>query len=464
MAHLYVSAAHRSSGKTTVAIGLGRAFRDRGLRVQPFKKGPDFIDPLWLTLAAGRPCCNLDFHTMGRDEIGAAFAAELQGADLGLIEGNVGLYDSTDLAGANSNAALARYLGAPVVLVIDCRGMARGIAPLLLGYRAFDPDLNIAGVVLNKVAGSRHAGNLIRAVEHYTDVPVLGVLPRDESLTIAERHLGLMPSNESAQAQTWVERIARQVADSVDLDRLLALAERALPPAPSPVSDGDAPLSAQSSMQPPVRIGIARDAAFGFYYPDDLRALAAGGAELVPFSPVADPEPPAVDALFLGGGFPEYRMAELEANRTMREGVADFIARGAPVYAECGGLMYLCRGLRWGAERRAMVGALAAEVQMQERPQGRGYVSLRETADFPWPGSTAAGREVQAHEFHHSMVVAPDPDWTYAYEVLRGVGIDGRFDGIVQGNLLASYAHLRDVGGLNWTGRFLAHVRRCLGA
>ncbi|WP_295389540.1 cobyrinate a,c-diamide synthase [uncultured Thiodictyon sp.] len=457
MAHLYLSAAHRSSGKTTVAIGLCRAFRDRGLRVQPFKKGPDFIDPLWLGTAAGRPCYNLDFHTMERGEIAAAFAQELAGADLGLIEGNVGLYDSTDLAGANSNAALAKHLGAPVVLVIDCQGMARGIAPLLLGYCAFDPDLNLAGVVLNKVGGERHAGNLIRAVEHYTDIQVFGVLPRDESLAIAERHLGLMPSNEAVEAEAWIGRIQRQVAAGLDLDRLLALADAA----PSPPSNVSAPPAPTGY---PIRIGIARDCAFGFYYPDDLRALAAGGAQLVPFSPVADAELPAVDGLFLGGGFPEFRMAELEANRSMRAQVADFIARGGPVYAECGGLMYLCRGLTWGDERRAMVGALAAEVAMQPKPQGRGYVSLRETDAFPWPGPRPAGSQVQAHEFHHSLVVAPGPDWTYAYEVLRGVGIDGRHDGVVQGNLLASYAHLRDVGGLNWTGRFLAHVRRCLGA
>ncbi len=461
MAHLYLSAAHRSSGKTTVSLGLCRTLRDRGLRVQPFKKGPDFIDPLWLALASGRPCCNLDFHTMGRDEIRATFAGELGGADLGLIEGNVGLYDSTDLAGENSNAALARLLGAPVVLVIDCQGMARGIAPLVLGYRAFDPQLRLAGVVLNKVGSDRHAANLTRALEHYTDVPVLGVVPRDDSLIIAERHLGLMPSNEAAEAEVWVQSIARRVADGLDLGRIIALAESAEPPAemPTQVRPGAVPSAGAT-----VRIGVARDAAFGFYYPDDLRALAASGAELVPFSPVLDPEPPAVDGLFLGGGFPEYRMAELEANRTMRAGIADFIARGGPVYAECGGLMYLCRALNWGDERRAMVGALNAEVAMQPRPQGRGYVSLRETPAFPWPGAAPGGREVQAHEFHHSAVVEPDPDWTYAYEVRRGVGIDGRFDGVVQGRLLASYAHLRDVGGLNWTGRFLAHVRRCLGA
>jgi cobyrinic acid a,c-diamide synthase len=216
-----------------------------------------------------------------------------------------------------------------------------------------------------------------------------------------------------------------------------------------------------------LRIGIARDSAFGFYYPDDLRALARGGAELVPFSPTSDPEPPDVDGFFLGGGFPEYRMAELEANDSMRASMAAFVARGGPVYAECGGLMYLCKSLRWGDARRQMVGAIDAEVEMRPEPQGRGYVRLRETAAFPWPaaqghGAVSAGRrEVPAHEFHHSAIVAPRGDWTYAYEVLRGVGIDGRHDGIVQGNLLACYAHLRDVGGNGWTGRFLDHVLRC---
>jgi len=462
MAHIYLSAAHRSSGKTTLSIGLCRALRGRGLLVQPFKKGPDYIDPLWLAQAAGRPCFNLDFNTMGRGEIRDAFARELAGADLGLVEGNVGLYDSTDLEGTNSNAELAKLIGAPVVLVLDCKGMARGVAPLLLGYQAFDPELNIAGVVLNKVGGARHAGNLVRAVEYYTDIPVFGTVQRDPGIAIAERHLGLMPSNETAESESWIERISALVADQVDLERFLNVAEQATAPAPP------APRVVPVAAGAPVRIGIARDAAFGFYYPDDLRALAQGGAELVEFSPVSDPAIPAVDGLFIGGGFPEYRMAELEANASMRRSVARFIAGGGPVYAECGGLMYLCKGLRWGDERREMVGALDAEVEMRPRPQGRGLVRLRETGAFPWPaaGARADGEdppEIRAHEFHHSAVVQPNPGWTYAFEVLRGTGIDGRHDGVVQGNLLACYCHLRDLGTGGWTRRFLAHVRRCRG-
>ncbi|WP_295406361.1 cobyrinate a,c-diamide synthase [uncultured Thiocystis sp.] len=458
MAHLYLAAPQKSSGKTTLTIGLCREWRNRGLVVQPFKKGPDFIDPLWLTQAAGRACFNLDFHTMDRAEIAAAFSDELGTADLGLIEGNVGLFDSTDLAGANSNAELAKQLRAPVILVVNCHGMARGIAPLLLGYRAFDPQLHLAGVVLNRVGGTRHGDNLVRVVEHYTDLPVLGVLHRDDGIGIEERHLGLMPSNEAAGAEAWIEGIRRRIAEQVDLERLIAIAEQA--PRPDPVAP---PASRVACDGAPLRIGIARDAAFGFYYPDDLRALAAGGAELVSFSPVADAEPPDVDALFLGGGFPECRMAELEANRSMRQGIAEFIADGGPVYAECGGLMYLCEGMSWNGERRAMVGALKAEIEMRPRPQGRGYVRLRETADFPWPRLTPRPAEIAAHEFHHSAVVRPDPSWTYGYDILRGTGVDGAHDGIVQGNLLACYSHLRDVGGNGWTGRFLAHVRRCLG-
>jgi cobyrinic acid a,c-diamide synthase len=211
-----------------------------------------------------------------------------------------------------------------------------------------------------------------------------------------------------------------------------------------------------------VRIAIARDEAFGFYYPDDLLALRAAGAELVGFSPMADSELPGVDGVFIGGGFPECRMDELSSNRTMRQSIADFIGSGGAVYAECGGLMYLCRGLRWRDAYRPMCGVLDAEVAVHERPQGRGYMRLRETGALPWPAQPSSPAEINAHEFHHSAIVSPDPDWVYGYEVLRGAGVDGRHDAIVYKNLVAGYAHLRHVGGVAWTERFLAQVRRSL--
>jgi cobyrinic acid a,c-diamide synthase len=207
-----------------------------------------------------------------------------------------------------------------------------------------------------------------------------------------------------------------------------------------------------------VRIGIARDEAFGFYYPDDLAALQRAGAELIPFSPVHDADLPDVDALLIGGGFPECRMRELERNNGMRAAVADFIGAGGPVYAECGGLMYLAERLHWRDVVSQMCGVIGSDVAMHDRPRGRGYVYLRETEAFPWPGHRLEG-DICAHEFHHSALIDPQPGWCYAYEVRRGTGIDGRHDGLVQGNLLASYAHLRNVGGVRWTERFVEHIR-----
>lgn len=458
MAHIYLAATRKSSGKTTLSIGLVRALRRRGRKVQPFKKGPDYIDPLWLSRAAGRSCLNLDYHTTPAEEIRSAFARALGDADLGFIEGNVGLFDSIDLQGAHSNAELAKLIEAPVLLVVDVQGMTRGIAPLLLGYLAFDPTLRIAGVILNKVGGTRHEANLRRVVEHYTDLPVIGAVPRLADLSIEERHLGLIPSNEAQAAEASVDRITDLVATHVDLAAVERIAATATtPPEPSPPA-----LPPQlAASGDPLRIGIARDDAFGFYYPDDLASFSAAGAELVSFSPVADTQLPEVDALFIGGGFPEMRMQELEANSTMRAAVADFIRDGNAVYAECGGLMYLAERLHWQGRCCRMCGVLHADVAMHDRPQGRGYVRLAETQAFPWPrrDGRAPPGEIHAHEFHHSAVITPNPDWTYGYRVLRGQGVDGRHDGIVWGNLLANYAHLRDVGGVDWTGRFLAHVR-----
>jgi len=465
MAHLYISAAHRSSGKTTVSIGLCRELVRLGVSVQPFKKGPDYIDPLWLGQASGRACLNLDFHTMEREEIIAGFARGVTEVEVGLIEGNVGLFDAVDLHGSNSNAALAKLLRAPVILVLDVQGMGRGIAPLLLGYAAFDPALNIAGVIANQVGGSRHETNLRRVLEHYTDLPLLGALHRTPEIRISERHLGLIPSTETEAAEDQIERIRARIAGHLDVPRLVEIARSA--PAPPAPPKADQP--AATTTREPVRIAIARDAAFGFYYPDDLTALVRAGAELVDFSPVRDTEPPDADGLFIGGGFPEFRLRDLAENRSMRAAVRDFVASGGVVYAECGGLMYLCRELHWGNRRGAMCGVLNADAAMYERPQGRGYVRLRETPAFPWPWVSETPRaglherpyEIRAHEFHHSAVLDPDPAWTFGYQVLRGKGIDGRHDAIVHRNLVAAYSHLRAVGGNDWTARFVAHIRAC---
>jgi len=451
MKRLLVSAAHKSSGKTTVCIGLAAALAARGEGVQPFKKGPDYIDPIWLSLAAGRPCYNLDPYLSPAEEIRASFARRMQGATLGLIEGNKGLHDGLDLHGSNSNAALAVMLGAPVVLVIDARGMTRGVAPLILGFQAFEPKANIAGVILNQLGGARHESKLRAVIEHYTRVPVVGAIPRDDALAIEERHLGLIPGNEAPAARARIAAIAQRVAQEVDLDRLLSLA------AAPPLAAASPPPAAQAPGDP-VRIAIARDEAFGFYYADDLEALGEAGAELVPFDALHDARLPEADGLFIGGGFPEARMDELSANAALREDIRRSVANGLPTYAECGGLMYLARGIDWKGRRAPMVGAIPADIVVHERPVGRGYVHLRETGSAPWPGAAPAS-PVRAHEFHYASAENLPPDARFAYEVERGHGIDGRHDGFVQGNLLASFAHLRSVTASPWAGRFVHFVR-----
>ena len=453
MPHVLVSAAHKSSGKTTISIGLCAALRARGVDVQPFKKGPDYIDPMWLASASGHDCHNLDFYTMHREEIQDNFARFAHSADFSLIEGNKGLYDGLDLDGSNSNAALAKLLDAPVVLVLDARGMTRGVAPLILGYQAFDEDIRIGGVILNRLGGSRHEAKLRRVIEHYTDVPVIGAVHNHEDMAIVERHLGLMPSNEAEAAQQHIDNIARHVNESVDLDTLLEISKQ--------VSEISKPTSVITQTKTDIRIAVARDAAFGFYYAGDLQAMRDAGAEVVEFSTIDDKTlPENIDGLFIGGGFPESSMDKLAANESMRESIQAAIEDGLPTYAECGGLMYLSRSIHWNAEDHNMVGVIPGDIQMHEKPQGRGYVRIKEVEDFIWP-TDQENTEHQAHEFHYSSLenFSPNNEYRFAYEVLRGHGINGKHDGIIYKNMLACYTHQRHVQSNPWVQRFTGFVR-----
>ena len=461
MPHLLIAAAHKSSGKTTLTLGLARALRDKGFGVQTFKKGPDYIDPMWHARATGRPCYNLDFNTQSHAEIMAMLAAKSAASDMALIEANMGLYDGVDLEGRDGNAALAKLVGAPVVLVVDTEGMTRGIAPLLLGHRVFDPEVNLAGVILNRVAGARHEAKLRAAVERYTDIPVIGALPRTSAFELPERHLGLTTPAETNEVEAFIARIATAVGERFDLEKLRLIASSATPlPHPKAGRDG-----AGTGDGEPVRIAIARCSAFGFYYPDDLDALQQAGASLVFFEAQRDAHLPSCDGLFIGGGFPETHMDGLAANATLRAEIKQALEQGLPAYAECGGLMYLTRAIRWGGKRADMVGLIDAEAMMHARPQGRGQVVLAETAAFPWPLVTetmvAGSRIVKAHEFHHASIVDLPPDTKYAFDMRRGDGIDGHHDGIVKHNTLACFAHQRSTAASPWAERFVAFVRSC---
>jgi len=435
-----------------VSIGLCAALKSRGHEVQPFKKGPDYIDPMWLSLASGHACRNLDLYLMERDDIVSTFSRH--SAEVNLVEGNKGLYDGLALDGSNSNAALAILLDLPVFLVIDARGMTRGIAPLILGYQAFDRNIHIAGVILNNLGGSRHEAKLRAVIEHYTDVPVIGAIHHDERLSIVERHLGLMPSNESHVATAKIRQIGDAIGEQVNLDKLLELSKKE-------------PLKVLRkadvrTLHPgnKIRIGIARDRAFGFYYADDLDALEEAGAELIPFDTLRDTNLPKVDALYIGGGFPETCAAELEANSSLRVQIKQAIDNGMPAYVECGGLMYLSRSIDYQGRTHQMVGAIPGEVKMHDKPVGRGYVHLKEDKAHPWPRPNAPAKQIRAHEFHYSSLENLPHDSRFAYHVTRGHGINGEQDGLVLNNLLASYTHLRTIGSCYWAERFVAFVQQ----
>ncbi|MCL4185802.1 MAG: hypothetical protein KJ011_20420, partial [Burkholderiaceae bacterium] len=341
------------------------------------------------------------------------------------------------------------------------------------------PRARSAGGGLTRGGAARHESRLRRALERYTDVPVLGAIGDDRRLTIVERHLGLVPSNEAGEAAQVVAALAQAVEDGVDLDALLRVAQAPAPVQVPAVMQTAAVVQAPAAVQGPalaqattpvapadgaaaaLRIGIAHDEAFAFYYPDDLEALERAGAQLVRIDTLRDTALPELHGLFIGGGFPEALAARLAANAGLRHALRARIEAGLPVYAECGGLMYLARSITWHGTRHEMVGALPADVVMHDRAVGRGYMTLEETSAFPWPGPSLA--TVQAHEFHHSRLVDASPELRYAYRVLRGHGIDGRHDGIVHRNVLASYAHLRSVGGNQWPVRFVGFVRDVAG-
>ncbi len=462
MSRLFISAAHKSSGKTTVSIGLCAALKRRGNIVQSFKKGPDYIDPYWLAQATGRNCYNLDFYTMERDEILALMHSKSQGADISLIEGNKGLYDGLDLDGSNSNAALATMTKTPVILVLNARGMTRGIAPLILGYQAFDKDVLIKGVILNRLGGSRHESKLRNVIEHYTDAEVVGAIHNDRRFDIDERHLGLVPGHEDPFCTQKIQLLADAVNDQVDLDAVLSIASQVteLPAAEAGI---EIKTDRKARKQPAIKLGLVRCSAFGFYYPDDLQALQDAGAELIEIDPCHQSELPEIDALFIGGGFPETHMNELEANTGLRSAIKIAIDNGLPTYAECGGLMYLARSIQWNKETCQMVGCIDTDIIMEKTPQGRGYVQLQETDSHPWPKLAAQTADdiINAHEFHYSRFNTVDKNVQFAFQVKRGTGINGESDGYVYKNLLANYTHQRHTWSNPWAQRFIDFARTC---
>ena len=433
-----------------IATGVTAALRSRGVPIQCFKKGPDYIDPMWLGAASGKPCYNLDFNTMEDGELLDLFGSRSVDDGINLIEANKGLYDGVDTAGSDSNAQLAKLLKTPVILVIDTTGMTRGIAPLLCGYQTFDGNVELAGVILNKVGGARHEGKLQAAVETYSDIPVIGSVWRNGSLNIPERHLGLTTPGETSQLDAMIDNLEQVARDSINLHHLTGIAKSVTPlrrtVTPAPKSHARR-----------VRIGIARDPAFGFYYADDLEQFVVEGAELVSFNTLTDKSLPDVDGLFLGGGFPETHLDNLSANTDLLVDIKARIEAGMPCYAECGGLMYLCRSIEWHGQHKNLVGVIPADAVMYPRPQGRGYVQYSTTKAHPWGKQDLI---FPAHEFHYARLENLQEGPAFARNIVRGQGIDGKHDGICLHNLVAGFCHIRSTRQNPWVRNFVEFVKK----
>lgn len=427
-------------GKTTLAVGLIAALRRCGLAIQPFKIGPDYIDPTYHTLAAGLPSRNLDSWLVPHDRLRDCFAHATRNADLAIIEGMMGLYDGLDYRGeVGSTAEVAKLLAAPVVVILDVSAQARSAAATALGFQQLDPAVPVAGFICNRTGGPGHYRGVKAAIEEATGLPVFGGIPQTDAVVIPERHLGLTPTSERDNLQTLVDALADLVTEHCDLDALLALA-RAAPPLVA--SKKDVPLFAgvapTGDTGRPV-IAIARDQAFSFYYEDNLDLLRIAGAKIVPFSPLTDAHlPSGTMGLYIGGGFPEIYAAALAANGTIRQEIHDAVTAGIPCYAECGGLMYLTEALvdATGA-RHPMVGLLPGHARMTEGWPKLGYTTVRALHDTP---ILRAGEEVRGHEFHSSTWEAVPTDTPHAYIVYDARG--EHLEGFLRGNLLASYVHL----------------------
>jgi len=444
-----IAAPRGQSGKTIISTGLCASFVQQGLVVQPFKKGPDYIDPSWLTAAAGRSCRNIDAFMIPEDVWLASFHQACHGADLALIEGAMGLYDSLESDGWGSTAHMARLLKVPVILVVNTTRITRSIAAMVMGYQKFEPETDIAGVILNNVSGSRHEQKLRTAVEHYCGLPVLGGIPRDNDISIQQRHLGIVPQRETNEAALVIDRIRHRIEKHLDLPGILAIARRT-------GSSDAADEVKQTKKEAVVRIGVMLDKVFTFYYPENLEALARAGADLVFIDSLRDRKLPDIDGLYLGGGFPELFLEELEANRSLRGDIAQTIEGGLPVYAECAGLMYLCRSIHWKDKRHEMVGVIHSEVEVFQKPQGHGYVEVEVTGQNPlFP----VGLTMRGHEFHYSRL-SHSTGLKYGYSMRRGHGIDGKVDAIIYKNVLASYTHLHASGVPQWAKAFVSLALR----
>ena len=439
---LIVAGLGGDTGKTAISVGLCRFWNKAGHQVVPFKKGPDYIDMGWLERGANHPCYNLDLFMMNREQVLTSFCLNTIKADIAVIEGNRGLYDGMDAQGNVSTAELAKLLHAPVIVIVDCTKVTRTVAALVLGLQTFDRNVPIRGVILNRLAGTRHEQVIRESIEHYCNLQVLGAIPKLKDVTFPGRHLGLVPYQEHPMAEEAVEKASEIISQYLNTEQIGRIARAA--PSIDFLCDEYPECTGEK-----VTIGVVHDSAFQFYYPENIESLRRAGAEILEFSALTDDLPSSLDALYLGGGFPETHAELLSANNKLRQSIRDAAEEGLPVYAECGGLMYLADSLIWQDKTYPMTGVLPITVGVSKKPQGHGYTILQVEKKNPYFDT---GSSLRGHEFHYSHVLKFDSKegLSLVFRMLKGHGITDNMDGFCYKNVLATYTHIHAFGTGEW--------------
>ncbi|MBU1342129.1 MAG: hydrogenobyrinic acid a,c-diamide synthase (glutamine-hydrolyzing) [Proteobacteria bacterium] len=436
------------SGKTVISLGITAAWKEKGLKVSPFKKGPDYIDAGWLSKAAGRPCYNLDTFLCTPSVVTQSYHENSIQCDIAVVEGNRGLYDGIDMDGTTSTAELAKLLNLPILLVLDCTKSTRTMAALLLGCMKFDPDINICGVILNRVAGKRHEGKVRTNIEKFCNIPVFGAVPKLKAKDFPERHMGLVTSEEHAFSDTAIRAAAKVARDTIDLDALYQTVTRQHHGSDSKEIIKTNLKKQRLTQSDPVTIGIIRDSAFQFYYPDNIEALKKLGATIVYISPLNENSIPDVHAIYMGGGFPETHAPQLAQNKTFRDDLKKLSQNGLPIYAECGGLIFLGQSIQLGDQEFPMSGIFPIKFGLSLRPQGHGYTKVEVVHENPF---FKAGELLKGHEFRYSSILEIEyKDHEMAFKMERGKGIIDKKDGFYKLNTFGTYTHIHALGSPSW--------------
>lgn len=450
---LVIAGIRGGTGKTLLSLSIVASLRfKKGLKVIPFKKGPDYIDSGWLARVAENPCYNLDSFFIPEDKIKYSFFKHFDG-DIAIIEGNRGLYDGMDASGSYSTAELSKSLKAPVILVIDCSKTTATVAAIVLGCINMDRDVKIGGVVLNQISGKRHEAVIREAIERHCHIPVFGAIPRLET-ELPERHMGLLPYQEHHNAEKIIS-IVREIGERyIDIDGIINVAENA-----ELIRDDSDLLHHDDNVTGKVKIGVVRDSAFQFYYPENLEELERLGAEIEEISALSENKLPDIDAMYIGGGFPETHAITLAENKTFLNSLRQYINKGLPVYAECGGLMYLGKGLYLNDRFYEMVNIFPITFYLEKRPQAHGYTIAEVIRNNPFYSS---GITIKGHEFHYSRPVLTDMSLSldYAFDMRRGTGLTGKKDGIFYKNVFATYTHVHAYGVPEWTEGMIMAAKR----